>query len=217
MLYIVVALVAVFFASGVLTRWLEWRARLCRVREFERRYRDWVEDAGDVPDEWDLIGTVVTSEQTVAIGTTEKSRAWLVARRNEMQRDARSVGKGVMYVAPPPMIGGSFKPHPYFLDLFDEQTDSIGSTRVRLDDLVTIIHEVEAQVGYRRHDLFNPAAWLRLTFTRLVRFPAWVLRTAGFSEQTASNAAVKAMGAAWSLLVGAAGIAGFVWSVTHAA
>lgn len=213
--YILALAVVLFLFSGVLPRYRECVGRLPRVIEFERRYREYADADRNAHADRDIVYTAVTPEQEAAGRRAEELRPWLVARRNEMQRDAQSVGKGVMYVAPPPMIGGSYKPHSYFLDLFDEQTDSIGSSRVRLDDLVTIIHEVEWQRDLRRRDLYNPAAWTRLTFLRLVRSPAHALRAAGFSKDAAATTVVKVFGAIWSGLVGAAGIAGLVWAVTH--
>jgi hypothetical protein len=215
--YIVAVLVVTFVLSGVLPRYIEWRDRVRRVQEFKRQYRRWVDAVekfdgvsgygGPPPD---LLAALAESNKLA-----DEIRPWLTARRNEMQRDAKAVGKGVMYVAPPPMIGGSYKPHAYFLDLFDAQTDSIGSRAYRLDDLVTIVHESEWQRDLRRRDLYNPAAWGRLAFERVVRFPAYVLKLVGFSEKTAGSSAVKVVSAVWSLLVGAATIAGFVVTVTH--
>lgn len=216
-LYIAAVLAVTFMLSGVLPRYIVWRDRVQRVTEFESRYRQWVEaderfdgveGYGAAPP--DLLAEIDASSKEAA-----ELRSWLTARRNEMQRDAEAVGKGVMYVAPPPMIGGSYKPHAYFLDLFDVQTESLGGRRYRLDDLVTIVHECKWQRDLRWRDLFNPAAWARLGFERLVCFPAYVLKLAGFSDRTAGSSAVKVVSAAWSLLVGAATIAGFVATLVH--
>jgi hypothetical protein len=48
-----------------------------------------------------------------------------------MRRDAQAVGRGAMYVAPPPMIGGDYQRHAFFSDLFDAQTNAIESTAYR--------------------------------------------------------------------------------------
>lgn len=128
-----------------------------------------------------------------------------------MQRDAMAMGHGVMYIAPPPMLGGgAYQPHQFFADLFDEQTNSVGNARVRLDDLATIVHETRGQAEQRRRDLLNPWAWLRLAFERVVRFPRYVLRHAGFSKKVTDSTGARIVAVAWSLLVGAATIGGFV-------
>jgi len=211
-LYIGAVIVGVFLLSGVLPRFVEWRDRVNRVQEFQRQYRIWTDSVDDLDNQggygWPSPEALATIDQRTK--TANDVRSWLAARRNEMQRDAEAVGKGVMYVAPPPIMGGRYKPHAYFLDLFDAQTNSIGSRSYRLDDLVTIVHEAEWNRDMRRRDLYNPAVWIRLAFERLVRFPAYVLRTAGFSDDTAASSAVKVVSAAWSLLVGGATIAGFV-------
>lgn len=216
-LYVAGVLVVTFALSGVRPRHTEWRDRVRRVQEFERRYRRWVGAVEKLDGEYGHGGPPpeVFEALDEASKIASEVRPWLTARRDEMQRDAAAVGRGVIYVAPPPMIGGSYKPHAYFLDLFDRQTDSIGSRSYRLDDLVTIIHEAEAQRDARRRDLYNPGAWVRRAFERLVGFPAYVLKLVGFSDETAGSSAVKAISALWSLGVGGVTIAGFVLTLAH--
>ncbi len=216
--YILGLLGVLFVLSGVVPRYREWDERLTRVREFESKYRTLTTAAGirsgvqpagsgasrHALDEWEVAGDTLTTV-----------RPWLVARRNRMQADAESVGKGVWHVAPPPAIGGAFVPHQIFLDLFDEQSQSIGSEQVRLDDLATITHEVEWLRSHRKRDLFNPWAWLRWSFVNVLRFPAWVLRVAGFSESVTGSTGVRAVSVVWSLLVGGVTIYGVYFQVTH--
>ena len=127
-----------------------------------------------------------------------------------MQRDARSVGKGVAYVAPPPAIGGGqYLAHPYFTDLFDEQSFTDHGSSFRLDELATIRYEIERQEDLRRRDLLNPWAWLRLSFERVAAFPRYVLRRSGFRTAADSNGA-RIVTVAWSFLVGVSTIGAFV-------
>jgi hypothetical protein len=127
-----------------------------------------------------------------------------------MQRDARSVGKGRMYVAPPPMAGGGpYIAHDYFTDLFGEQSDTDYPESLRLDDLATIRHEIAWITGLRKADLFKPWTWARLSFERIVRLPRNVLRLAGF-RKAADSTAAKVLTVVWSVLVGASTIGAFV-------
>jgi hypothetical protein len=211
--YILAVLVALFIVSGVLPRYRAWVARLARVEDFDREYRAWVEADSSIPD-YETIRSItlpgaVTGAADTAAALASELRPWLVARRNEMQRDAESVGKGVMHVAPPPMIGGVYVRHAFFLDLFDDQTDSIGSTRVRIDDLATIIHEVRRIPDLRRRSLFNPWAWVRLSFERVIAFPRYVLLHAGF-RKAADSTAARVVTVVWSFVVGVSTIGAFV-------
>jgi hypothetical protein len=212
-LYVLAVLVAVFTVSGVVPRYRVWAARLGRVEEFDRQYRAWVEADSSLPD-YETIRSVTLPDDFAGAADTAASlaselRPWLVARRNEMQRDAESVGKGVMHIAPPPLIGGGYVRHAFFLDLFDDQTNSIGSTRVRVDDLATIIHEVRRIRDLRRRSMFNPWAWVRLSFERVIAFPRYVLSHAGFSKAADSTTA-RALTVVWSLVVGVSTIGAFV-------
>ena len=72
------------------------------------------------------------------------------------------------------------------------------------------MHETGEQEAQRKRDLYNPWAWARLAFERLVGFPRYVLRHAGFSPGVTDSTAVRLVSVLWSLLVGAAGIGGFV-------
>jgi hypothetical protein len=217
-LYLLAVLVGTFVISGVVPRSREVVARRKRVEEFERQYAKWAGADSVFPDDDnDLIGTVVPAEWGTAMDearpVVDKLRPWLVARRDEMQRDARAAGRGVMYVAPPPMIGGGYVAHYYFTDLFDTQTNSVGSSSFRIDELASIVHETKAQEEQRRRDTVNPWAWLRLSFERTIGFPRYVLRHVGFSEQAADSTGARLVAAVWSFAVGGAGIAGFVISV----
>jgi hypothetical protein len=212
--YILAVLVALFIVSGVVPRYRVWVARLARVEEFYRQYRAWVEADSSIPDYETIRSVTLPDDLTVAADTAaslaSELRPWLVARRNEMQRDAESVGKGVMHIAPPPMmISGGYVRHAFFLDLFDDQTNSIGSTRVRVDDLATIIHEVRRIRDLRRRSLFNPWAWVRLSFERVIAFPRYVLLHAGF-RKAADSTAARVVTVVWSFVVGVSTIGAFV-------
>lgn len=207
-IYLVALLVAAFIVSGVVPRYLEVRRRLPRVEEFDRKYRAYLDGR-----ERDYEGFYSDHGGSPPHGDeSAKLRAWLTPRRAEMQRDAAKVRKGVVYVAPPPAIGGgNYMPHYMFRDLYDTQSfTEYAPANLRTDELVTIIHETRYQESAWRRDLFNPWAWLRLAFERLVGFPRYVLRLAGFSTEVTDSAAARAVSAAWSFLVGAAGIGGFV-------
>jgi phosphatidylethanolamine-binding protein (PEBP) family uncharacterized protein len=91
---------------------------------------------------------------------TTKHRVWLTERRNEMQRDAQSVGKGIVYVGPPPAMGGQYQPHSYFADLFGDQTYTDEyPPNFRLSELATVIHELQSRERQRLRDTFNPRSW----------------------------------------------------------
>lgn len=206
-LYVAALLAAGFVVSGVVPRYRGTRDRRERVEAFERQYRAYIEarEQDHQNATYHHYGPPPESEES------RRLRAWLVARRSEMQRDAESVGKGVIYVAPPPMLGGgSYKPHYYFSDLFDEQSFTGHSWQFRLDELATILHETERQLRHRRRDLFNPWAWLRLAFERVVGLPRYALRLAGFGTNVTDSTGVKIGTALWSFLVGAAGIGSFI-------
>lgn len=205
-LYVLAVLVAALIVSGVWPRWREDKARFARVQEFERQYRAWVESREhdvDVHGHYGYGPPRLSDE-------TEELRAWLVARRNEMQRDAEMAGKGIVYVAPPPMIGGAYQPHAYFSDLFDEQSFTDHEAGFRLDELATIVHDTERQLERRKRHLLNPWAWLRGAFARLVGLPRYVLRLAGFGTNVTDSPGAKIGTAVWSFLVGAATIGAFV-------
>lgn len=204
-LYILAVLLALFVVSGVLPRYHAWRDRGVRVEEFESQDRAYL-----AAQERDAVGVISDFGQPPEGEEAAHLRSWLSARRAEMQRDARSVGKGVNFVAPPPVAGGGrYVPHPYYSDLFDEQSFAELGSSFRLDDLATIRHEVELQHRLRRGDLYNPWAWTRLSFERVIAFPRYVLRRAGFAK-TADSTAARLVTVVWSFLVGAAGIGGFV-------
>jgi hypothetical protein len=210
LIYLAALLVASFVISGVVPRYLSVRRRLPRVEEFERQYRAY---SGARDQDYEN-----TSYHYGPPAHDEKSselRSWLVARRNEMQRDAQEVGKGIVYVAPPPMIGGPFRPHSYFSDLFDEQSFTDHGPQYRLDELATIIHDTRNQARRWKRDVFNPWAWVRLAFERIVRFPYYVLRRSGFSDKAVASTGARIVTAVWSVLVGAATIAGFVVTLLH--
>lgn len=201
-LYILAALVVLFVLSGVVPRYRAVVARRHRVEEFERRYGAYCEAR-----ERDFADSVYTGYGSPPEGAEAKSlRSWLIARRDQMQHDAEAAGRGVMYIAPPPMIGGGYQAHAYFRDLFDEQTNSVGSTSVRRDDLASIVHETRVQQSRARRDLCNPWAWLRLSFERFVRLPAYVLRVAGFGTAVTGSAPVRISG----VVVGLATVGAFV-------
>lgn len=210
LIYLAAVIVGSFIGSGVVPRYLAVKARRHRVAEFATKYREWTDaERAARPDRY----TVNETEEAKAA----ELRSWLAARRSEMQRDAESVGKGIIHVAPPPAVGGgSYVPHSYFADLFDQQSFTDHGWGFRLDELATISHELEWQeTGYRR-GLFNPWAWIRLTFERIVGFPRYVLRHAGFSAKATESAPARVVSVVWSLLVGGAGIGGFVLTLLDA-
>ena len=211
-LYILATLAVLFVISGVVPRYREAKGRRRRVEAFAREYQSWVGAEGMVPDGSDYWPAdddeIATIDQAAKDAT--RLRAWLVARRDQMQRDAQSVGRGVMYVAPPPAIGGAYEPHRFFSDLFDAQTNAVGSTGYRVDELATIAHETTAQLETRRHDLFNPWSWTRLAFERIVGFPRYILRRAGFGDKTTNSTGARVISVVWSLLIGGATIGAFV-------
>jgi hypothetical protein len=176
------------------------------VREFASRYAAYTQSR-----ERDYQGSISPAGDEPPQGQESLVlRRWLAARRNEMQRDAQAVNKGVRYVAPPPAIGGGYRPHYYFLDLFDEQSFTGYGSDFRQDELSTIIHEVERLRLRSRHDLYNPWAWVRHAFERVVGFPRYVLRRAGFSKAVTGSTGAKVATVVWSGLVGGATIGGFI-------
>ena len=189
-LYIIAVFAMLFVVSGVLLRWRSEKARYRRVRDFAHDYRAWLEADG--------------AEEA-------RLRMSLAARRDQMQRDAQSVGKGIMYVAPPPMMGGgSYQAHPYFSDLFGTQSYAEYGPTFRLDELATILYEVDrAKAGWRR-GVLNPWAWVRLSFERLIGFPKYVLRQAGFSNTVTNSTGVRILTVVWSILVGSSTIGAFI-------
>jgi len=203
-LYVLAILLAAFALSGVLPRYLAAGRRMARVEAFERHYRDWTEAHHQDLAASSRYGGVRESEES------QRLRGWLVARRNQMQRDAEAVAKGVIYVAPPPAVGGGrYVPHSYFLDLFDQQSFTDHAPTFRLDELATTIHETEWQRERWKADLYNPWAWLRLSFERIVGFPRYALRLAGFGSKVTDSPGAKAGTAVFSVVVGLAGIGSF--------
>jgi hypothetical protein len=51
---------------------------------------------------------------------------------------------------------------------------------------------------------------VRLSFERIVGFPRYVLRQAGFPAKTTDSSAAKAVSVVWSVIVGLAGVGGLV-------
>jgi hypothetical protein len=203
-LYIVGVLAVLFAVSGVLPRYRRWIKRADRVAEFEEQFVAYAElrerDLQAAP------GYQRSSESD----ETLRLRAWLAARRNEMQRDAESVGKGAIYVAPPPMIGGGpYVRHVIFADLFDEQSYTDHPDSFRVDELATIRHEVDVSKAFRTGDLLNPWHWARLSFERVVKFPRYVLTLAGF-HKAADGRATRIVTVVWSIVVGGSTIGAFV-------
>jgi hypothetical protein len=185
--YVVAVLAALFALSGVLPAYLRARARAARVRAFRENYDAFVE--GD-----------------------SLRRNWLTARRLEMQRDAEAVGQGVTYVAPPPAIGGGqYAPHQMFADLYNQQsyTDNV-TGRFRLDALTTVEHTASNVARKRRAEVFNPGAWARRAFERLVRFPRYLLHQVGFAREVSDSRGTRIVTVVWSLCVGGATIGAFV-------
>lgn len=205
-LYVLAVLAAIFIVSGVVPRYREVAARVDRVRMFSSKYAAYVEarDA-DYQTGGYGYGSPAHGEESSAL------RAWLVGRRNDMQRDAESVGKGVIYVAPPPAIGGGrYLPHYYFSDLFDEQSYADHDAQFRQDELATTEHELDRLRDIRRRDLYNPWSWIRLAFERLIGLPRYMLRRAGFGTAVTDSTGAKIVSAVWSALVGIATIGAFV-------
>jgi hypothetical protein len=206
LIYLAVFIVVCFVASGVVPRYLAVRRRRPRVEEFERQYLAYVEAReGDWERTYPHHGRPPHGEES------QKIRDWLAPRRDEMQRDARAVGRGVVHVAPPPAAGGgSYQPHAIFADLFDRQSFTGHSHQFRLDELASVAHETRRQESIWKRDLLNPWAWLRFAFERVVGFPRYVLLQAGFSAKATDTTAARLISVLWSALVGAAGIGGFV-------
>jgi hypothetical protein len=179
-----------FLLAGVLPHFLGAKRRRARVEAFLRNF-------------------------SAYLGGNQGLRGWLSAHSVEMQDDAESVGLGVTYVAPPPMFGGGrYLPHPMFGDLFNRQTYAdVVSPAYKREVLLAALHEVRSREAERRRDLLNPMAWVRLAFERLVGFPRYLLRTAGFSERVVDSSAARIITVLWGLLVGAATIGSFVVAV----
>jgi len=187
--------VAAFVLSGVVPRFVRVRAKHQRVRDFQHRYHEF------------------------AVTGAPEPRQWLIARRTEMQRDAESLGQGVTMVAPPPVVGGgSYMPHRMFYDLFSEQSfsEQIGP-QFRLDVLATLEHELAKQEADAKQDLWNPGAWLKLAFERLLRLPRYILQQAGFSERVVNSTGARIVAVLWSIAVGGSTIGGFILLVTGTA
>lgn len=180
-----------FVLSGVVPAYLRARGRVFRTRRFTKRFRAWVEegreDSGD--------------------------REWLIARGAEMQADAAKVGQGVVHIAPPLAAGGGpFRPQYIFSDLTGMTTFGVGDAE-RLDALTRTEYQVGLQARHRFRDLFLPWRWIQLAFERLIRFPRYVLKAAGFSDAVSSSPAARGIGVIWSLLVGLATIGAFAMSL----
>lgn len=189
-LYIGAFLLGVFVLSGVIPTLRDASRRFQRVQEFASRYSAWVK-AGSVGDE-DL--------------------AWLIAHKDQVQRDAQRVGHGVTYVSPPPALGGgSYAPHQMFADLFSRQsyTDHI-TPDYRIETLLAVASAWDEQHRLAVSRLVNPFAWIRLAFERVVRFPRYLLKTAGFPENVTDSTGARIVTVLWGLLVGAATIGSFV-------
>jgi hypothetical protein len=193
-LLLVLGIVALaFIASGVLPRYRKARGRLRRVNEFLTNY-----------------GAFSQGDQAKG--------PWLAARSAQMQRDAESVGQGVGYVAPPPMFGGGYLPHPMFADLFNRQsfTDDV-TPEVRVQVLLTTLHDLQTREDQRRSELLNPLQWVRLAFERIVGFPRYLLRVAGFSEKVTESRRARIFTLIWAAAVGLAGIGSFVVAIIRLA
>jgi hypothetical protein len=188
-LFVVAVFVLAFVLSGVLSRYRLAHKRRERAQAFLTNY--------------------------LAYNRGEAGlEAWLIARSSEMQRDAQSVGLGVTYIAPPPMLGGGYQPHPMFADLFNHQAYSESVTPAyRAQVLVTAIHDLANRENESWRDLLNPLTWLRLMFERVIGFPRYLLHVAGFSERVTESSSTRVVTVVWSLVVGAAGIGSFVVAV----
>jgi hypothetical protein len=208
--YILGIFVATFALSGVVPCYRAIRARRERIEAFEANYRRWSDLHGEMINAEEWIGAAVPDDISEASDRAMQEaaplRGWLVARRDEMQGDAQAAGRGTVYTAPPPMIGGGYQPHYYFSDLFDAQTYAEHSSSFRVDELTTILHTTLQQERHARRALWSPWRWVQLSFERLLRFPAYVLRAAGFSESAANAPSTRAIGILWSFLVGVATI-----------
>lgn len=66
-----------------------------------------------------------------------------------------------------------------------------------------------------RRDLRNPWSWTRLAFERVIGFPRYVLRNAGFSQEVTGSTRVRIVTVVWSFLVGASGIGAFVLGIVQ--
>lgn len=189
LIYLGALLVAAFLVSGVLPTWRATVRRRDRVSAFDTRYRRWVTGDG-----------------------VEGDREWLIARRQEMQRDAMSVGAGRTVIAPPPMIGGPAQEHQMFLDLESNQAyaDMLVSPQTRIDELATISHALTTREREQRWRLVNPLAWLWIGFERIVALPRYLLRAAGFKRRVTEASLTRAVSVLWALVVGVATIGGFV-------
>lgn len=189
-LVIIGALAASFVISGVLGRYLAVKRRRPRVQAFLENY--------------------------IAYAEGDNTRLqWLLDRSVEMQQDAEAVGLGVTYVAPPPMIGGGpFQPHQMFGDLLNRQayTDNV-TQGFRLETLSKVVYELARREKAYKRDLFNPLAWLRRSFERIVGFPRYLLRIAGFSTRVTDSTGARILTVLWAIIVGAATIGSFVVGV----
>lgn len=191
-LIVVGALALLFVVSGVLPGWLQARARRERVQEFERHYLS--HEAGD-----------------------SSERAWLIARRLEMQRDAESLGRGATMIAPPPAVGGYVQAHCYFAELFDETPYAlmVQGDAFLANELASTNHELTTRERDAKWRLANPWAWLRLSFERVAGLPRYVLRQAGF-KAAADSTGARIVTVLWSALVGIATIGAFVLALLDA-
>jgi hypothetical protein len=220
-LYVVGVLTVAFFLSGVVSRHRTNRARRLRVEKFCDNYSQWAKHAEQVIDGEEFIGSILPDDgwaaSELAAQEAGKLRPWLIARRDEMQRDAQVLGHGVVTIQPPPLVGGPIRNHGFYADLFDEQSyaaDVVG-TSFRLDDLATIIYEAHRSEARTFRDIYNPLQWLRLAFERIVGLPRYALRVAGFGENVTESTGVRVASASWSIVVGVATIGAFVVSIVN--
>jgi hypothetical protein len=180
-----------FVLSGVLPAYFRAKGRSFRARRFATRYRAWVE----------------------ADNPSRDDRDWLIARGAEMQADAAKVGQGVVHIAPPPAAGGGpFRPQYIFSDLAGMTTFGV-ETSERLDALTQTQYQLGVQARYRFRDLLLPWRWIQLAFERLISFPRYLLKVAGFSDAVSGSTAARGVGVVWSLIVGLATIGAFVLSL----
>lgn len=179
-----------FLISGVVPRYVLTRRRLARTEEFLDNYNAY-------------------------LGGDQAKTNWLAARSLQMQHDAEAVGLGIAYIAPPPMIGGGpYQAHGMFADIFGHQSyaDAVAPA-FKVQTLLQVIQQLDDRWRARRNDLLNPLRWLQLAFERIVRFPRYLLKTAGFSSRVTESGFARVVTVIWSLVVGIATIGAFVLAI----